>query len=113
MKKKYTYLIVFLITLFTFIPNIRAASHYGVVSTDVLRVRSGPGTNHSQVAQLTIGTSKDLINLMMKEDVEEKAGIRFIIVVLKLVMSAVFILMLMKKIIIPIIPILPIIVRLI
>ncbi len=63
MKKKYTYLIVFLITLFTFIPNIRAASHYGVVSTDVLRVRSGPGTNHSQVAQLTIGTSKDLVTI--------------------------------------------------
>ncbi len=63
MKKSSTYLILFLIGIFSFIIQVKAASYYGVVSTDVLRVRSGPGTNHSQVAQLTIGTSKDLVTI--------------------------------------------------
>ncbi len=58
MKKRMSYFL-YTILLFMCFTNVHAAL-YGVVNTDVLRVRSGPGTNYDIVANLTIGQTSDL-----------------------------------------------------
>lgn len=63
MKKLKKIILFSILTLFIALPNVFAKSYYGVVNTDALMVRSGPGTNYGKVTgSLSLGTVKDLVS---------------------------------------------------
>jgi len=68
MKKLKNIIIFSIISLFIALPSVSAESYYGVVTTDVLRVRSGPGKNYQQLTSLSIGTTKDLVSVTKSAD---------------------------------------------
>ena len=63
MKRLRILVLFILISVFIKLPNVQAESYYGVVTTDVLRVRSGPGTEYEQLDKLSIGNTRDLVDI--------------------------------------------------